>query len=276
MQSVAPSSAPPNRERRPPHAAHHRRRRGPDRAVGRAQALRQARRRAAVTHRRHPHGVVLRRRGRPRPTATSSPGCAGGDVSVVHPATRRDADDPAMVAALDDGDRRVHHRRQPGQARPEHRRHACRGRHRPRLRARRRRRRHLGRRLDHEPLHDLARRGGAHPPAARQPDLRRARSRRGRHHRPALRPARPLRPAHVDGRGLPEPARHGHRREHRRRDPRRHGHVGHRGRRDLRHRRPQRRHRRPRRAPRGPAAGFRRGRALAAHGQLPSTCTTSS
>ncbi len=63
MQSVAPSSATPNPQRRPPHAAHHRRCRGPDRAVGRAQALRQARGRAAVAHRRHPHGVVLRRRG---------------------------------------------------------------------------------------------------------------------------------------------------------------------------------------------------------------------
>ena len=87
----------------------------------------------------------------------------GGEVSVVHPTTRRESGDPEMVAALDCGDGHLHHRRQPGQARPEHRRHPGGRCHRPRLRPRRGRRRHLGRGLDHEPLHDLARRGGSHP-----------------------------------------------------------------------------------------------------------------
>ena len=92
-------------------------------------------------------------------------------VEVVNPATRADAHDPDAVARGRRRDRRVHERRQPAAALPAAARHAARRGPAPGARPRRRRRGHVGRRVDHERLHDLDGRGGRHAPPAGQPDL---------------------------------------------------------------------------------------------------------
>ena len=155
MQSVAPSSEPPN-----PSGV----RRtlliigGAEDRIGRSVVLKRF---IKLAGGRRSHIVVI-------PTASSYAGevseayrdvftrLRGGDVSVVHPETRRDANDPTMVEALDTRPASS----SPAAARSSWPRTSSAppwGRRHPRLRARRRRRRHLGRRLDHEPLHDLAR-----------------------------------------------------------------------------------------------------------------------
>ena len=126
----------------------------------------------------------------------------------------REPRDPGRVARPRPGragrrrHRHLHERRQPAAALAAASRHAARRGAAPGARARRRRRRHLGRRLDHERLHDLDGRGGRHAAPARQPDLGRARPGPGRRRRPALRPAHPLRPADVRDRPVAAPARH--------------------------------------------------------------------
>ena len=81
-------------------------------------------------------------------------------------------------------------------------------------------RRDVGGGVDDELAHDLPRWRGRHAAPPQQPALRRARPHRRRGGRPALRPAQPVRPADVAGGDVAEPARHRHRREHRRGDHR--------------------------------------------------------
>ena len=218
MQSDAPSSAPANRSsvRRTLLIIG-----GAEDRIGRSVVLKRF---IKLAGGRRSHIVVI-------PTASSYAGevseayrdvftrLRGGDVSVVHPETRRDSNDPAMVEALDTatgvfltGGSQVK----------------------------------LAQNIVGTPVGDaivrayergavvagtsagasiMSRfmislgRGGPDAQAAGEPDLRGPRPRRGRHRRPALRPARTLRPAHVDGGRVAQPARHGHRREHRSRDP---------------------------------------------------------
>ena len=189
-----------------PDPAHHRRSGGPGRQGDGAAPVRAARGRQALPA---SSSSPPRRRSRTRsssPTARSSPASAPPRSPVVNPPTASGRARPGARGAARPGDRHLHERRQPAQAQPALPRHPARRRPRPGPRPRRRHRRHLGRRLDHEPVHDLDGRGGRHPAPALRPAHRRARPDRRRHHRPALRAAVPLRPAHVDGRGLPQPA----------------------------------------------------------------------